>query len=78
MTAAVFGQTMEASSLFGLAVAALGLPVGAKAGGPPTSRTAIRLSAIAAPANTKGGVTETTCNANQKQHPCKPPEAAIQ
>jgi len=60
---------MGALAFCGLPIAALGLPMGAKAGGFPASASAIRLPAIAATADTKTNVAKTACHANQKHNP---------
>jgi hypothetical protein len=70
---------MQALAPLGLAVAPLGFTMSAKAGGFAAPASAIGLPAIAAAANTKANVTESTWHANQKHDPgpCQAPEAAL-
>jgi len=63
----VLGHLMSASTLFGLAIAALSFPVGCLAGAHPASITAIGLSAPAATADAKTCLTPTAENRNKLQ-----------
>jgi hypothetical protein len=63
----VLGYLMSASTLFGLAIAALSFPVGCLVGAQPASITAIGLSPPAATADAKACLTPTAENRNKLQ-----------
>jgi hypothetical protein len=63
----VLGLLMSASTLFGLAIAALSFPVGCLAGAQPARITAIGLSAPATTADAKACLAPTAENRNELQ-----------